>query len=180
MPDPERGMSGLPKSPGGDASSGSATYRTLPYPAVQHQGVDWASLMKRQHTIHGLIELDVTETRRAIHRRRRATAEPLSFTALLVATYAHVIGDDPSLQAYRQGKGRVVVFDDVDVAVLVEHIIDGDRVPVPHIAALRTARPHPKSTSRSDPPRARTILTAGPAALPASGSHCRRSSGDSP
>ena len=126
-------MSGVPTSPGGDANPRPASYRTLPYPAVQHQGVDWASLMERQHTIHGLIELDVTDTRRAIHRRRRATAEPLSFTALLVATYAHVIGEDSSLQAYRQGKGRVVVFDDVDVAVLVEHIIDGDRVPVPHI-----------------------------------------------
>lgn len=115
------------------AGRGPAPHRTLPYPPVQHQAVDWSSIMKRQHTIHGMIELDVTETRRALHRRRRASGEPLSFTALLVTSFAHVIGEDTSLQAYRKGKSRVVEFEDVDVAVLVEHILDGHRVPVPHI-----------------------------------------------
>jgi pyruvate/2-oxoglutarate dehydrogenase complex dihydrolipoamide acyltransferase (E2) component len=115
------------------AVTGKAPHRTLPYPPVQHQGVDWASIMRRQHTIHGMIELDVTETRRAIHRQRQASGEPLSFTALLVTSYAHVIGEDTSLQAYRKGKYRVVEFADVDVAVLVEHILNGERVPVPHI-----------------------------------------------
>jgi hypothetical protein len=83
------------------------------------------------------------------------SGEPLSFTALLVTSFAHVIGEDTSLQAYRKGKSRVVErrrrwrarrasvtsssimpwieFDDVDVAVLVEHVLDGHRVPVPHI-----------------------------------------------
>jgi pyruvate/2-oxoglutarate dehydrogenase complex dihydrolipoamide acyltransferase (E2) component len=133
MPDTELDVAGpVSASPGG-AVGGKAPHRTLPYPPVQHQGVDWASIMKRQHTIHGMIELDVTETRRAIHRARQASGEPLSFTALLVTSFAHVIGDDQSLQAYRKGKYRVVEFEDVDVAVLVEHILDGHRVPVPHI-----------------------------------------------
>jgi len=115
---------------GGGRSMG---YRVIPYPDEQHQGVDWAAIMRRQHTIHGLLELDVTETRRAIHRHRRASGEPLSFTALIVTSFAHAIGADPSVQAYRKGKRRVVVFDDVDVAVLVEHVIKGERIPVPHI-----------------------------------------------
>jgi pyruvate/2-oxoglutarate dehydrogenase complex dihydrolipoamide acyltransferase (E2) component len=89
--------------------------------------------MMRKHTIHGLLEFDVTETRRAIHRHRRASGEPLSFTALMVASFAHAIGHDTSVLAYRKGKGRVVVFDDVDVAVLVEHILEGERIPIPHI-----------------------------------------------
>jgi hypothetical protein len=128
-----------------------APYRTIPYPPVQHQGVDWASIMKRQHTIHGMIELDVTAARRAIHRRRQASGEPLSFTALLVTSFAHVIGEDTSLQAYRKGKSRVVEFADVDVAVLVEHIIEGHRVPVPHIvrAANRKAPSEVDSEIRS-------------------------------
>ena len=35
----------------------------------------------------------------------------------------------------------MVLFDDVDVAVLVEHVIDGERIPCPHIvrAANRKA-----------------------------------------
>lgn len=124
MPEPD---------PGPAAPAPADAYRTVAYPREQHQGVDWAAIMSRQHTIHGLLEFDVTEARRAIHRRRRVSGEPLSFTALMVASFAHAIGADPSLQAYRKGKGRVVIFDDVDVAVLVEHVIDGNRIPVPHI-----------------------------------------------
>jgi hypothetical protein len=108
-------------------------HRVVPYPDEQHQAVDWSDIMRRQHTIHGLLEFDVTETRRAIHRWRRASHRPLSFTAVLVASFAHAIGEDTSLQAYRKGKRRVVLFDDVDVAVLVEQVIGGERVPVPHI-----------------------------------------------
>jgi pyruvate/2-oxoglutarate dehydrogenase complex dihydrolipoamide acyltransferase (E2) component len=108
-------------------------YRVEPFPAAQHILVDWAEIMVRQHTIHGLLEFDVTETRRAIHAHRRASGEPLSFTALMVASFAHAIGADPALQAYRAGRRQIVLFDDVDVAVLVEQVVDGERVPVPHI-----------------------------------------------
>jgi pyruvate/2-oxoglutarate dehydrogenase complex dihydrolipoamide acyltransferase (E2) component len=112
---------------------GAVRRRVSAYPRAQQQGVDWSSIMKRQHTIHGMVEFDVTEARRAIHRHRRATGGPLSFTALIVATFAHAIGADPAVQAYRLGKGRVVAFEDVDVAVLVEHVIEGERIPVPHV-----------------------------------------------
>jgi len=108
-------------------------YRVVPFPPGQHMAVDWHSVMTRQHNIHALLEFDVTETRRAIHLFRRTSGRPLSFTALLVASFAHAIGEDPALQAYRRGKSRVVLFDDVDVAVLVEQVINGDRVPVPHL-----------------------------------------------
>jgi pyruvate/2-oxoglutarate dehydrogenase complex dihydrolipoamide acyltransferase (E2) component len=95
--------------------------------------VDWSEIMRRGHTIHGLLEADVTETRRAIHRARRQSGEPLSLTALIVATYARAIAADPSVQAFRKGHNRLVVFDDVDVTVLVEHVLNGERIPVPHI-----------------------------------------------
>jgi pyruvate/2-oxoglutarate dehydrogenase complex dihydrolipoamide acyltransferase (E2) component len=108
-------------------------YRVEPFPAAQQILVDWAEIMVQQHTIHGLLEFDVTETRRAIHRQRRVSGEPLSFTALMVASFARAVGADPGLQAYRAGRRRIVVFDDVDVAVLVEQKVDGERVPVPHI-----------------------------------------------
>jgi pyruvate/2-oxoglutarate dehydrogenase complex dihydrolipoamide acyltransferase (E2) component len=108
-------------------------YRVLPYPEAWHQGVDWNEIMCRQHTIHGLVEVDVTEARKAIHRYRASSGGPLSFTALVVASFAHAIGADPMVQAYRQGKRRMVLFRDVDVTVMVEHVLQGERVPIPHI-----------------------------------------------
>jgi pyruvate/2-oxoglutarate dehydrogenase complex dihydrolipoamide acyltransferase (E2) component len=89
--------------------------------------------LERDHVIHGLVEVDVTEARRAIHRLRAASGKPLSFTALIVASFAHAIGADPSVQALRQGKSRMVVFDDVDVTVMVEQVLQGQRAPIPHI-----------------------------------------------
>jgi pyruvate/2-oxoglutarate dehydrogenase complex dihydrolipoamide acyltransferase (E2) component len=108
-------------------------HRVVPYSDAMLQGVDWNELMARGHTIHGLVEFDVTQTRQAIHRYRRETRRALSFTALIVASFAHAIGEDPSVQGLRQGKRRVVVFDDVDVTVLVEKILAGERIPIPHI-----------------------------------------------
>lgn len=108
-------------------------YRTLPYPDLQHQMVDWNEIMCRQHTAHGLLEADITGARRAIHRVRRASGEPLSLTSLIVASFARAVAKDPRVQAYRKGRSRLIVFDDVDVAVLVEHVVDGERIPVPHI-----------------------------------------------
>jgi pyruvate/2-oxoglutarate dehydrogenase complex dihydrolipoamide acyltransferase (E2) component len=108
-------------------------FRTVPYPAAQRQGVDWSEIMRRGHTIHGMVELDVTETRKAIHAARRTTGKPLSFTSLMIASFARAIATDPSVQAFRKGGGQVVIFDDVDVAVLVEHELDGSDIPIPHI-----------------------------------------------
>jgi pyruvate/2-oxoglutarate dehydrogenase complex dihydrolipoamide acyltransferase (E2) component len=89
--------------------------------------------MVRRHTIHGLVEIDITQARRAIHRYRHTAHRPLSFTALIVASYARAIAAEPSLQAMRKGRGSLVVFDDVDVTVLVEHVLEGERIPIPHI-----------------------------------------------
>jgi pyruvate/2-oxoglutarate dehydrogenase complex dihydrolipoamide acyltransferase (E2) component len=114
-------------------TKGEPRNRVLPYPDLQRQGSDWSEIMRRQHTIHGMLEADITETRRAVHAARRKSGEPLSLTALIVATFARAVALDPSVQGYRKGRSRVVVFEDVDVAVLVEHVIDGERIPLPHI-----------------------------------------------
>jgi hypothetical protein len=114
-------------------ASAGAGHRILAFPDAQNQGVDWAALMVRRHTIHGLVDVDVTEARRAVHDWRRTSGEPLSFTSFVVASFAHAVGEVPSVQAVRKGRRRTIEFDDVDVAVLVEHVVEGGRVPMPHI-----------------------------------------------
>ena len=173
MPDLPRPPSDPPARAGGGPG-----YRVVPYASAQHVAVDWNAVMSRQHTIHGLLELDVTETRRAIHRHRRMSGQHLSFTALMVASFAHAIGQDPTLQAYRKGKGQVVVFDDVDVAVLVEQTIEGERVPVPHIVRP-IGRLRSKSMARFEAHGPAATHTAEPAASRRCGWRCRGSSGGS-
>ena len=90
--------------------------------------------------VHGLVELDVTEARRLIDERGETTGEQLSFTAFLVHCLARAIDEHPHVNAYLDWRGRLVTFDDVDVNVLVETTVDGERVGVPHVVRAANRR----------------------------------------
>lgn len=107
-----------------------AGYTVVPFARFQHQMIDWMDLMHRQHTVHALLEVDVTDTRKAIRESRAATGESLSFTAFIIASLARTVAEDKRMHAYRKGRGTLVLFDDVDVAVAVEREMEGEKVPV--------------------------------------------------
>ena len=107
--------------------------RVVPIPDAQRQVSDWLTMAARRHTMHALLELDVTDARRSIRVRRTETGEALSFTAFIVACLARAIEDEPAMHAHRKGRRHLALFDDVDVSVVVERTIDGARIPVPSI-----------------------------------------------
>lgn len=108
-------------------------YRVEPFSNVRRQQIDWLELMHRQHTIHALLEVDVTDVRRSIREYRSKTGAPLSFTAFVVWCLARTIDADKRMHAYRKGWSQLVVFDDVDVTVIVELGVEGKQFPVPYI-----------------------------------------------
>lgn len=98
----------------------------------------WAR--KRRLPIPTLLEVDVTAARRAIRERRRETGEALSFTAWVVACVARAAAEHPRVHALRRGGRRLVLFRDVDVAVLLEkpagardHDDAGETLPMPMV-----------------------------------------------
>ncbi len=105
-------------------------YTVVPLARFQHQMIGWMELMHRQHTVHALLEVDVTDARNAIRESRVATGDPLSFTAFIVASLAHAVAEVKRMHAYRKGRRQLILFDDVDVAVAVEREIEGEKVPV--------------------------------------------------
>jgi pyruvate/2-oxoglutarate dehydrogenase complex dihydrolipoamide acyltransferase (E2) component len=105
----------------------------VPFPPLQRQAVDWLELNRRRHTMHGLIEVDVTETRRAIRAYRARCGVPLSLTAFIIYCLARTVDQDRTMQAYRLGRRRLVLFADVDVGSMVEREVDGVKIPVPHV-----------------------------------------------
>jgi pyruvate/2-oxoglutarate dehydrogenase complex dihydrolipoamide acyltransferase (E2) component len=95
----------------------------------------------RRHMVHALLEVDVTRARGLIHEHAARTGERLSFTAFVVACLARAIDRHRILHAYRDWRGRLILFDDVDVVVLIESEVN--HVAVPHIvrsANRRTVR----------------------------------------
>lgn len=114
-------------------------HTSVPLPLLQRQMADWLELMHRRHLIHALIEIDVTDTRRAIRAARGTAGAPLSLTTYLTACLARAIDQNRLMHAYRRGR-RLVLFADVDVTTLVEQQVEGEKIPVPHIIRAANRR----------------------------------------
>ncbi|WP_255192467.1 2-oxo acid dehydrogenase subunit E2 [Natronobeatus ordinarius] len=113
---------------------------TEPFPIQRRGTVDAMRMAGRRSDIHGLVEFDVTEASARIRDRREETGTGLSFTAFLVCCLARALADHPHVNAYRDWRGRIVRFDDVDVMVIVETEIDGNRIGVPHVIRAANRR----------------------------------------
>jgi pyruvate/2-oxoglutarate dehydrogenase complex dihydrolipoamide acyltransferase (E2) component len=101
------------------------TYTLRPFLPTRQVIVDMLDGASRKHMVHGLAEVDVTEARRHIRRIREQTGETLSFTGFLIYCCARGVAQNKELQAYRDWRNRLVIFDDVDVATEVERSIEG-------------------------------------------------------
>jgi pyruvate/2-oxoglutarate dehydrogenase complex dihydrolipoamide acyltransferase (E2) component len=110
------------------------------FPRLQRQAIDWMELNHRRHTMHGLIEVDVTDARRAIKQYRARTGAPLSLTAFMISCFARAVAQHTAMQAYCLGSGRLVLFADVDVGTMVEREIEGAKLPVPLIIRAAQAK----------------------------------------
>ncbi|MFC4544054.1 2-oxo acid dehydrogenase subunit E2 [Halosolutus amylolyticus] len=111
-----------------------------PFPIQRRGTVDAMRTAGRRSVVHGLVEFDVTEARRRIDDREERTGTELSFTAFLVLCLARALDDHPQINAYRDWRGRIVQFDDVDVMVIIEVEIDGKRIGVPHVIRAANRR----------------------------------------
>lgn len=112
-------------------------YHILPFPASRQIVIDSGRMGIRRHIVHGLLEFDVTDARELVHRHKAQTGESLSFTAYITACLAQAIAADPRVQAYRNWRNQLIVFDDVDVAVMIENELGGVAIPYVIRAANR-------------------------------------------
>jgi hypothetical protein len=109
------------------------TYRTVPFPPSRRLVIDSMRLGRRKHIMHGLLEVDITQTRQAIRAYRARTGAGLSLTAFVIACLGHAIDEDKTLHAYRTWRNRLVLFDDVDVTTIIETRLEGQSFPLAHI-----------------------------------------------
>jgi len=111
-----------------------------PFPRRRLGTVDYMRMAGRRSVVHGLVEIDVTEARRRLDALETESGERLSFTAFLTHCLARAIDEHPGVNAYRDWRGRLVTFDDVDVNVLIETSVDGDSLGVPHVIRAANRR----------------------------------------
>ncbi|GAA0545687.1 2-oxo acid dehydrogenase subunit E2 [Halorubrum ejinorense] len=109
----------------------------------QQLTVDYMQMAGHRSNIHGLVEIDVTDARERIRTIEEETGTKLSFTAFIVSCLAATVDEQPHVQRYRDWRGRIYEFEDVDVNVLIERETDGDQIGIPYVirqANQRTIR----------------------------------------
>jgi pyruvate/2-oxoglutarate dehydrogenase complex dihydrolipoamide acyltransferase (E2) component len=109
----------------------TARYTVEPFPAARQIIVEAGRMGSRRSLIHGLLEIDVTRARSLLREHKARTGETLSFTAFIVTCLAQAIDQDRRVQAYRNWRNQLIVFEEVDVVTLVETERGG--VALPHV-----------------------------------------------
>ncbi|HZS06519.1 MAG TPA: 2-oxo acid dehydrogenase subunit E2 [Blastocatellia bacterium] len=105
----------------------------VPFPRIRQFIMDSGRLAHHKHTIHGLIEVDVTTARQRIRANKEKTGESLSFTAFILTCLGRAVGANKCVQAYRNWRNQLVIFDDVDVVTFVEVEVEGRQFPLGHV-----------------------------------------------
>jgi len=103
-------------------------YSIEPLPAFRQLVIDGMQLAGRKHCIHGLVEVDITKAGEHIRRIKEKSGESLSFTGFIAYCCARAVDEDRHVHAYRDWRNRLILFDDVDIALPVERVGDGKAV----------------------------------------------------
>lgn len=114
-------------------SSHPKRYHMLPYPKMRRAMSAAQRAFQRKPMMHGLIEVDVTRAREFLREHKARTGEILSFTAFIIGCVGKAVDEHKAVQAYRRGRNHLIVFDDVDVALAVEHDVAGQKIPLVHV-----------------------------------------------
>jgi pyruvate/2-oxoglutarate dehydrogenase complex dihydrolipoamide acyltransferase (E2) component len=121
--------------------------------------------------MYALLEVDVTIARQFIAAHKAHTGETLSFTGYMTFCLAQAVAVEPTVQAYRKGRTRLIVVDDVDVGLMIERTSGGTRAPMGYVVRqanhktfleihqeIRTVQARPASPNTWKPSWARVGL----------------------
>jgi 2-oxoacid dehydrogenases acyltransferase (catalytic domain) len=106
---------------------------TYPYPRLRNFLQDTLAEGKRKHIAHIMLEADIGGIKEQLAERRLRGQAPVSMTSYIAKSFACAIEVDKRVQAYRLGKSRLVVFDDVDFTFMIEREWEGEPIPVFYI-----------------------------------------------
>ena len=106
-------------------------YTVTSFPPERALVVDAGYMGTGRHIIYGLLEVDITKPRALMKSMAPRGAVRMSFTAFIVASLAKAIESAPKVQALRDWRGRLVIFNDVDVVTMIEP--EPGKVAIPHI-----------------------------------------------
>ncbi len=108
-------------------------YKTQKIPISRIATLDICEIGKRKHHVTGLIELDISKSRKKIRQYNRNSSSKISFTAWIINVICSTINKYETPSSYLKGKNKLIIFDDINVSIIVEKNINGQKVPIPLI-----------------------------------------------
>lgn len=108
-------------------------YQLIPFPKSRHLIVDSLYPTKYMHIVHIITEVDITKARQKVYQYNINSGETLSLSPFIISCLAQAVDENKRMHAYRKGN-KLILFDDVDICVIIEREIAGEKVPLfPHV-----------------------------------------------
>ena len=103
-------------------------FKNIPQSRIATFDIFAVGLLK--HHVSALLEFDVTESRTKL-RDLRKRGIPVSFNAWIIKVIGSTLRNHPEASAYIYNKKKLILFNDINISVLVEKRIGNNKVPVP-------------------------------------------------
>ena len=108
-------------------------YKINRFPDSRIASIDICEIGKQKHHVAGLVEFDVTGSRKKIREYNKSHTNKISFNAWLISVIGYTIKKHETSSSYLIGKNKQIIFDDINVSIVIEKVIDGKKVPIPLI-----------------------------------------------
>jgi pyruvate/2-oxoglutarate dehydrogenase complex dihydrolipoamide acyltransferase (E2) component len=108
-------------------------YKIHRFPDSRIASIDICEIGKQKHHVSGMVEFDVTLSRRKIREYNKTHSDKISFNAWLIRVISSTIKKYETSASYLIGKNKLIIFDDINVSIVVEKEINGTKVPIPMI-----------------------------------------------
>jgi pyruvate/2-oxoglutarate dehydrogenase complex dihydrolipoamide acyltransferase (E2) component len=108
-----------------------AKYKLQKFPPTRIATIDISEVGKQKHHLAALIEVDVTKGLEEIKAFNAINTNKISFTAWLIRALSSTIKKHETTSAYLISKGKLIIFEDINVSIIVEKELNGQRVPIP-------------------------------------------------
>jgi pyruvate/2-oxoglutarate dehydrogenase complex dihydrolipoamide acyltransferase (E2) component len=106
-------------------------YTIESFPASRKFTMDVGRIGLNRHHIKALIEIDITGPRKIIKSRKTGSGDKISFTSWIIKCIGQAISARKEVHALKKGSDSVIIFNDIDISILVEKEVDGVPVPLP-------------------------------------------------
>jgi pyruvate/2-oxoglutarate dehydrogenase complex dihydrolipoamide acyltransferase (E2) component len=115
-------------------------YKVVPISNVKQTQTDWLMESRKKAIIWAFGQIDVTRARNYFRTHRDEEGDKYSFAAYMAYLLGQAVLEHPHINAYRDGRKKLVIFEDVDIVVIVERKFEGYIRPIPTVYTIRSAQ----------------------------------------